>query len=477
MMNRRSFLKLAAMSGLTAMMPPLFSNRNAWAALPDTIDYRAPAVLPTIINIFLYGGPSELAGNLTNLEDINANSQNPYPSDIELTANDFWVAAGGNIMERLLAKGDLSIYRTVNRIKSDTKGHGLSVTQNLVGNLDVYNPGIATTLAAILEEQAALNQNLFDKPIDELVLPFVSFEGDSKVFNLGDLNPSLALRPMNLNENFANPYERRSYWYLDGGDENKPNDQWLEAMARDVGTLNAPRRAKIEETFLKRADLEIYIKKHFNETIVEGSIPSDPDSENSEEPDPIIYPDNPFGDKLKAAVSLAVNNPDTVFISLGSGGLGGWDDHSGGIDDYPGRMLYLFEALEAATKHLRGAYKNLGIESAGSVVINVFGDFGRNVNLNDSMGWDHGNNQNLYTLGGWGIDGRVLGKLVGRTQRIGTPFQNRQFTSPTADSYQCEPFSIASTIFKYVGVQHPEVLTGEPAIEEENTEDEYQPTT
>jgi hypothetical protein len=69
-------------------------------------------------------------------------------------------------------------------------------------------------------------------------------------------------------------------------------------------------------------------------------------------------------------------------------------------------------------------------------------------------------------VGGWGIPGRALGKLVGRTQRIGTPFQNRQFTAPTADSYQCEPFSIASTLFKYFGVQNPDVLTGEPAIDE-----------
>jgi hypothetical protein len=471
MMNRRSFLKLAAMSGLTAMMPPLFQTRHAWAALPDTIQYQAPDVLPTIIHVFLYGGPSELAGNLTNIADINANSQNSYPSSLDLSnssnditqPNAFWGEAGGAIMETLLASRALSIYRTMNRIKSDTKGHGLSVTQNLVGSLDVYNPGIATTLAAILERF-----NPFGKAIDELVLPFVSFEGDSKVFNLGDLNPSLVLRPMNLNENFANPYERHQYWYLDGGDGDT-NNVALEAMARDVGTLNEPRHAKVEESFVKREELEAYINEHFNEENVEGSIPEDPDNPGN----PIAYPDNRFGDKLKAAVSLAVNNPDTVFISLGSGGLGGWDDHSGGIDDYPPRMQGLFKALEAAAKHLRAAYENLGMTSAGSVVINVFGDFGRNVNLNDSMGWDHGNNQNLYTLGGWGIPGRALGKLVGRTQRIGTPFQNRQFTSPTADSYQFEPFSIASTIFKYFGVQNPEVLTGEPPIDEStNVDDE-----
>ncbi len=162
---------------------------------------------------------------------------------------------------------------------------------------------------------------------------------------------------------------------------------------------------------------------------------------------------------MQAAVGLAIGNPDTVFISLGSGGLGGWDDHSGAIDDYPGRMQGLMEALKVAARHMT-------LENADNIVINVFGDFGRNVNLNNSMGWDHGTNQNLFTLGGSGIPARALGKLVGKTRRIGTAFENRQFTSPTDDSYQCEPFSIVSSIFSYFGVQNPEVLTGEPAIDE-----------
>jgi hypothetical protein len=467
MMNRRTFLKLSAMSGITALAPPLFQSRRAWAALPDTIHYQAPDVLPTVIHLFLYGGPSELAGNLTNIVDINANSQNPYPAVLDpgdsatvVTNNHFWQGAGGGIMETLLESGDLSIYRTVNRIKADTKDHGTSVTQNLVGNLDVYNPGIARTLAAVLERF-----NPFSKAVDQLIMPFVSFEGESQVFSPGDLSISPVLRPMNLNENFANPYKRQRYWYLDGGDEvTVTNDVALEAMARDMGVVYAPRHAKVESSFLKRGELEMYIDEHFNQTSVESAIPEG-----------VVYPNNAFGHKLKAAVSLAVNNPDTAFISLGSGGLGGWDDHSGGLDDYPGRMEELFLALDAAAGHLRAAAE-AGNASAGRVVINVFGDFGRNVNLNNSMGWDHGNNQNLYTLGGWDIPGRVLGKLVGRTERIGTPFQNRQFTTPAADSYQCEPFSIASTLFKYFGVQNPEVLTGEPAIDESgNVPDEKQP--
>jgi hypothetical protein len=49
---------------------------------------------------------------------------------------------------------------------------------------------------------------------------------------------------------------------------------------------------------------------------------------------------------------------------------------------------------------------------------------------------------------------------VGKTQRIDTAYANRQYTSPTADSYQCEPFAIAASLFKYFGIQNPEVLTG-----------------
>ena len=146
-MNRRTSLKLAAMSGLGAMMPPFLRQRAAWAALPDTINYQAPAVLPTIIHVFLYGGPSELAGNLSNISEINTNSQNAYPTSLDpansandITPNAFWGAAGGSIMETLLASGDLSIFRTINRIKSNSNAHNTCVTQNLVGGLDTTAP-------------------------------------------------------------------------------------------------------------------------------------------------------------------------------------------------------------------------------------------------------------------------------------------------------------------------------------------------
>jgi hypothetical protein len=211
MITRRQFLKTSGLLGLYLMLPSFLGEKNARSAILDNINYVPPSVMPQVINIFLYGGPSELAGNLTNIEDINANSQNAYPSsldpsnvDNDITPNNFWGAAGGWAMEDLLANGDMSVYRTINRLKDDSKAHGRSITQNLVGNLDLFFSGIATTLAAILA-----TFNPFDKEINELILPFVSFEGESVAFNLGDLEIPQVLRPVTIGSNLQNPYQRK----------------------------------------------------------------------------------------------------------------------------------------------------------------------------------------------------------------------------------------------------------------------------
>jgi hypothetical protein len=455
MITRRQFLKTSGLLGLYLMLPSFLGEKNARSAILDNINYVPPSVMPQVINIFLYGGPSELAGNLTNIEDINANSQNAYPFsldpnnvDNDITPNNFWGAAGGWAMEDLLANGDMSVYRTINRLKDDSKAHGRSITQNLVGNLDLFFSGIATTLAAILA-----TFNPFDKEINELILPFVSFEGESVAFNLGDLEIPQVLRPVTIGSNLQNPYQRNKNWYLDSSEEDT-NDAILDDLAQSVSTQGPASHNKVNEAFAKRADLADYLEQIINPDIIFDNLPIDPDTNQ-----PIQYPNNSFGEKLLGAVSLAVMNPDTVFISLGGEGLGGWDDHSGALEDYPPRMQALMDALEVAAKHMR-------LAGAGNIVINIFGDFGRNVNVNNSMGWDHGNNQNFYTLGGSAIAGRTLGKLVGKTKRIGTPFENRQYTSPKSSSYQCEPFATASSMFKYFGVQNPEILTGERSMDE-----------
>ena len=469
-MDRRNFVKWIGFLAASAVLPyelarpRTLAARNLKAALLGEVNYVKPAVMPKVITIFLYGGPSELAGNLTNIAEINANSQNKYPANLlpgaangVITPNFFWTGAGGEVMESLIASGDMSVYRTINRIKDDSKAHGPSVFQNLVGNLDMESPGVGTTLAAIL----AANQP-FGKPVEQLILPFISFEGDSVIFRLGDLSVPFQLKPIALDSGFRNPYERSTNSFL------ADQDPAIETLSRQVSSALGEADKKVNEAFDKRAELDTFIKASFSSASVNQNLPQDQDANGvplvdvNNNPVKIQYPNTNFGNRLKAALSLAITNPDTLFISLGSAGLGGWDDHNDAIAEYTARMNELMQALNVAAKHMKLMGRN-------DILINIFGDFGRNVNLNGSMGWDHGNNQNLYTLGAAAVRPGALGKIVGKTQRIGTAFENRQFTSPTSDSYQCEPFSIASSVYKYFGVQNPEILTGEPAIDEVNT--------
>lgn len=498
-MNRRKFLGSLGIAGAGLTVPSFLWPKTSLAALPGGILYEAPARLPKIINIFLYGGPSELAGNLTNITEISANSQTTYEgymlpatANNVVTSNGFWGpsnmatganSAGGDIMEYLINSGDMSLYRTMNRIKDNNRGHGRSVAQNQVGNINPSSPGIASTLSAIL----AANYT-FSKDITELLLPVVSFEGESLVFRNGDLTLPLALKAVALTQDFDNPYERILNTSVDVS--GITNSEKLEELARSISSTFGETHNKINDAFSKRSALDTFLVDNFSESGVNDKLSLHtyvnragetilPGTDTTGANQGIRYPNTKFGDRLKAAVSLALYNPDTYFISLDSDGLGGWDDHSDALDRYSGRMNQLMEALEMAMYHINAEAKleeDAGVPSADriadKIIINVYGEFGRNVNLNGSKGWDHGTNQNFYTFGGKGIPGRVLGKLVGKTERIGTPFENRQFTSPTADSYQFEPFSVASTIYKYFGVTNPELLTGEPAIDEESPTNE-----
>jgi uncharacterized protein (DUF1501 family) len=137
-------------------------------------------------------------------------------------------------------------------------------------------------------------------------------------------------------------------------------------------------------------------------------------------------------------------------------------------------MEDLFETLRAAMKHIKySGQQTAGITSTpgglarrtDNIIINIFGDFGRRVNLNDSVGWDHGNCQNLYTLGGQSVRGAAaLGKVVGITQRVGRAGTNDQVLEPASGSYEFEPMAMAASIYRYFGAQNPEVLTIDPAF-------------
>ncbi len=118
-MNRRDFLKYAGISGASVFVPSslnlvsLYKNASAAVQYDQASIMTPPAVMPQVINIFLYGGPSELAGNLTNIADIENNSQNSYENVFNgitqptsggglITPNGFWSGAGGDEMEFML---------------------------------------------------------------------------------------------------------------------------------------------------------------------------------------------------------------------------------------------------------------------------------------------------------------------------------------------------------------------------------------
>jgi len=253
----------------------------------------------------------------------------------------------------------------------------------------------------------------------------------------------LKLRGLSLDEYFDNPYSRAD----------QLNDLELRSLVEQVQqTVTQGRFEKIRNGFELRRNMEALIGNL--QAAVDQPLPQVPFSESdgvtdvNPETGTLRYPeDNRFSSRIQAAVTLAIQNPDTKFISLG-GGLSGWDDHDAAMDAYVPRMQDL---------------------------INVHGDFGRNANLNNSAGWDHGNNQNLYTIGGNSI--RVpgaLGKIVGQTEVTGSAARNRLFTQPVEGSYEAEPMSIAASTYQYFGVRNPRALThdgeynpdGDDAIDE-----------
>jgi len=192
----------------------------------------------------------------------------------------------------------------------------------------------------------------------------------------------------------------------------------------------------IQNAFNKRATLDTFMKEQQNRVL----------------PDGIAYPNTRFGNRLKAAINVITGNPDTKVISVGGGGLGGWDDHSNAIVSYRNRMTDLMSSIEVALAHLTAQGK-----SNVNIVVVVFSEFGRNINLNDSEGWDHGNNQNVFIFGGK----QYLNHLgvVGETELQATQSNNRLYTQPKADSYTFEPYAVAASIYKMYGITNPEVLT------------------
>lgn len=497
-MNRRLFLKSLGAAGASVFIPSSLNLMSMYRAANAAVDYAgasvtAPSIMPQVINIYLYGGPSELSGNLSNIVDINNNSQNSYedafgsaiirfqndPQGGLITPSGFWAGAGGDHMQFMLDQQHMSVYRTIMKRKDGTRSHRESILMNLKGSLDIESSaGVGTRIAALLhrhrasfEGTAMLADNTMINDIEnDLLLPFVSFEGDTRAFALDpDYPVPLLLRGLTLDENFDNPYSRG----------NNNNDTEITALVDKVVTAADQQRfAGVVNAFDLREFLEARIGNLQASssaglplvTEAQDYLTLDP---NATGPIPLTYPNNRYSSRLRAAVTLAIENPSTLFTTIG-GDLGGWDDHNNGVDNYPDRMNQLFAALKSAMLHIKyagtqttGVAQTPGgiVRTTGNIVLNMYGDFGRVVNLNNSEGWDHGNNQNLFTFGGATArpaGAAALGKVVGRTVRSGDSGTNDQFTVPASGSYEAEPMSIAASVFSYFGVQNPQILTADP---------------
>ncbi|MEX1057518.1 MAG: hypothetical protein WED11_07290, partial [Natronospirillum sp.] len=476
-MKRRDFLRALALTPAvpSALSLGLLVQRAQAAGLNyENVNFTPPTVLPQVINIFLYGGASELSGNLSNIEDIDFHSMNPYTTAFgngiiearalndasnaangnnpQITPHGCWAGAGGLFMEDLLASGDLSIYRTIHKRKNQTRSHRESIFMSQKGALDVENAaGLGTRLALMLHTnsnamgscQLADGRTVaeFNGGLLGLPLPFVSFEGQTTAFARDPATATpMALRDMSLNENFDNPYSRGGG--LTSGSNNVFAEGRVEALVAAMSGQSsyAQRFRSGVDGFTARDDMASLVGDL--STVRDADLPAvaadDPDGDAD---DLLIYPNTRFARQVRAAVTLAVENPSSLYISVGTPGLGGWDDHNNAIDRYRNRMRDLFHALRVATKHIRlsdqgsaaGQTPGGMVRRTDNIIINVWGDFGRLVNLNNSMGWDHANNQNLFTLGGAGIRAggqTALGKVVGTTQRAGRTGTNNQYTEP-----------------------------------------------
>jgi len=166
----------------------------------------------------------------------------------------------------------------------------------------------------------------------------------------------------------------------------------------------------------------------------------------------VEYPDTIDGKGFETAMRILTGNPDTKIVTM-IGGHSGWDDHSDALTLHRKRAREMFEAIRAAVKHMRE-------EKIENINIVLFGDFGRNLNLNRSNGWDHGNNQAVLWFGGRKyLNTDKLG-IVGETELHVWLKKARLYNRPTPESFQFPAYNIAATLYAIYGVTNPEVLTG-----------------
>ncbi|MCF6245501.1 MAG: DUF1501 domain-containing protein [Sulfurovum sp.] len=443
--KRREFIKLSLVAG-TALLMPSFSSAKDLDLSEITFSSAVNSTNNAqTIMIFMYGGASQLGGNLTNIDEIKSASQSNYDNyfrGITKTANNCWQEAGGIHMEKLLADGDMTLFRSCYskiREAENNKAHGECTVQNQKGSFDQNSAGILANLAQVLEANGVVNENTR--------MPFVTLEGDSTFFTEGRKPLNSFLKPVGLDENLDNPYSRnsRDWRYYTESERKIENYNHITTgfdaefhKTMDTLAQQTNKGGKIKDAFSKRASLGAFINDISTSKTPELGADAYPES-------------NRFAGKIETAIKVLVKNPDTKVITIGTGGLGGWDDHDQ-ARSYVERTESLFRTLVSAMAHIKAVGKEQNIN------IMVFGEFGRNVNLNSALGWDHGNLQNFYVLGGKGYFNHK--GIVGETVLENTGQINRLYLKPKSGTYQFEPHSIAATLYKIYGIENPQILTG-----------------
>jgi hypothetical protein len=452
-MKRRAFMRLSLVLGGAILLPTWSYSKELDLS---KIQFSKPANNVQTIIIYLYGGASQLSGNLSNIEEINEASLKKYPSyfrgdsSMTQTTNNCWAEAGGTEMEEMMSSGDMTLFRTCYsavREQANNKAHGVCTAQNQKGSFDDNNAGVLSNLGQILEANSVVSSNT--------VMPFVTLEGESNFYATGSTPVNAYLKPIAMDADLNNPYKRDKRNWLFYNNEEKARTSHY-SQSDEKGGFD-PEFDAMMTNLAQAMNNEGKIKNAFSqrETLVDiiENITKAPTPNLGSSP----YPTNSrFAKSVESAIKILKHNNDTKVITLsGSSGLGGWDDHSNSTSYVP-RAKVLFQTLKAAMEHLRAEGK------INDVSIMVFGEFGRGINLNSAHGWDHGNLQNLYVLGGKSYLNHK--GVVGETMVHHTGKVNRIYHRPKSGSYTFEPMSIASTIYKMHGIENPSELTGYPEI-------------
>jgi len=437
-MNRRSFIKISGFTALCLAYPSFLSasgiNYKDFKfdySLVDKVDFKNAGDDKQILVIYLSGGASQLAGNMTNFEEIKKFSESKY-SKYEVTENGFWKNAGGDIMEELLKNKQLSIVRTIFREKLNLRSHNEQAQQNQRGSWDETTSGIFADILYQMQK----NDNISETSI----LPSVSFKaGLVPMFDKADLkNYPIYLNPANMGKDLDNPYEMKLNKSLNTEFSSEEKIQKLANEMNQINSENNIFQEKLAKNFTDRVGLDDFIKNIKDLDVG------------------VEYANNDYAKNIKSALTIMNENKDTKFSYIE---FGGWDNHSGAARNYEKRVKDIFTALKTGLQYL----KNKGNKK---ISIWIFSEFGRNVNLNKSLGWDHGNIQNLYVLSN-NAPYLKMGKIIGETEIFKPdPTKNRMYQKPTGNSVKYEPLSIGSSFYKLFGFKNPDLFTNEPVISE-----------